>query len=905
MVTTTATLDRPLATGAPRGDAAAPSLRRLVHEQGVVIAGQVLSGVGNFAFLLAGLRLVDARGFARLATFLALYLLLLMPLFGLSAGSSAEPGATRRSAQRGLLAGVAAGVALGALSPFLSGPLHLPVVMVAVLAAALPGAAPLALVRGRLFGEKRPLAAASTLVAEPTLRLGLGLPLLAAMGPIGGAVGVVAGGYAGLAMGLLATARNRAPAAVVSRAQPRLPVVTVAIFTLLAIVQSQDVVWGNGLLNARAAGLFAALSTVGGIVAFTTSTVPLVLLPRAADPGMAGRKATRLALVITAGVAVAATIAGAVVPSAVYTAVLGNRYGGVARLAAPYLAAMGLLGIGRVLVARLVAQGRRRSVLVITFVAAAAQAAIIVLALRTPRAISLSTLAAAAFLTAGTAVLIRRPARARTSVAVVAWWRSTPVVLGLMMGAGLAVRLLITRGLWLDEAISVTQVRMPFGAMLHNLRSTDVHPPGYFSLLWAWVHVFGSGPLSVRLPSILISLVLIPALYLAGRELYNHRTGMAAAALGIAAPQVVWYGQEARMYALFMLLVTLSVWAQSRALRTGRLPIWLVHGALCAALIYTQYFSVLVILAQQLVTVAVLSLRRHRRDPVRSDVIGWLLGMAVMAVLVAPLVPFALNQYDVNQAAGRGFGSPTATNNGIVQPGRSVSPYVVIANMLWAVWGYHSNTVMTALGALWPMGMLLTLALLGRGRSRATALCLTAALLPVAVMYAIGTEKRFLFDLRYFIGCVPLLLLVVARATTSWARTRLGSALLVGAVGISLVAGLVDQQLNGDNPRRYDFAPALQRISAQAGPNDELLLAPPYLHDIAHYYAPNVRQASMKGSPTAVVDATSRDRRVFVLASFFELGGTQQSKALMAVLREHRRLVAQWRLDNVRVWEFR
>lgn len=914
MVTTTATVDRPVGKSAAQPTADnAPPLRRLVREQGVVIAGQVISGLGNFAFLLAALRLVDARGFARLATFLALYLLLLMPLFGLSAGSSARPDAAARSARRGVIAGVGAALVLAAASPFVAGPLHLPVAMVVVLAVALPAAAPLALVRGRLFGETRPWAAAATLVAEPVVRLGAGLPLVAAGGAVGGAIGVIAGGYAAWVVGLVATRGRHRPVdepSAVGEAKSRLPIVTVATFVLLAVVQSQDVVFANGLLPARAAGLFAALSTVGGIVAFATSTVPLVLLPRAREPGRAGRHATRVALAITVGIAVAAAAVGAVLPAQVYADVLGPRYAGVAQLAAPYLAAMGLLGIARVVAARVVSRGNGRLVLAVAAGAAALQAAMICLAMRTPRAVALSTLTATVVLTSGVAVVAIARSRRNAAVqrvsehASVVWWRSAPAVIGAMTIAGLGVRLVITRGLWLDEAISVTQARMGYGAMLHNLRTSDVHPPGYFTLLWGWVHIFGSGPLSVRLPSILVSTLLVPALYLAGREMYGRRTGYTAAALGIAAPQMVWYGQEARMYALFMLLVTLSAWVQVRALRTGRTSMWVAHGVLCALLVYTQYFALLVIVAQQLVTIGIFGARLRRREPVRREIIAWLLGMLVFVVLVAPLVPFARDQYDVNQSAGKGFGAPTATNNGIVQPGRTVSPYVVIANLLWAVWGYHSNTIMTALGALWPAGMLLALALLGRGRSRATTLCLVAALLPIAAMYAIGVEKRFLFDLRYFIGCVPLLLLVLARAASTWPRGRIGSSFLAGGVALSLVAGLIDQQVNGDNPRRYDFAPALHRIAADAGPTDQVILAPAYLQDIAHYYAPAVRQVPALGSPTSIVARTSGDVHVFVLASFLELGGTQESNAVMSVLRQHRRLIAHWRLDNVRVWEF-
>jgi uncharacterized membrane protein len=181
-----------------------------------------------------------------------------------------------------------------------------------------------------------------------------------------------------------------------------------------------------------------------------------------------------------------------------------------------------------------------------------------------------------------------------------------------LTAAGLAVRLVITRGLWLDEATSVMEARMSFGRMLDALRTTDVHPPGYFTMLWGWVRIFGDGPLSVRMPTILLGAALVPVLYLVGRDLYGRRTGIVAAVFGVVGPQLVWYSQEARMYMPFMLLVTLSVWAQLRALRSGSTRAWLAHGALCAAMLWTQYFTIFVILTQQVATLLVL-FNRHRR----------------------------------------------------------------------------------------------------------------------------------------------------------------------------------------------------------------------------------------------------------------------------------------------------
>src|SRR4029453_7101782 len=108
--------------------------------------------------------------------------------------------------------------------------------------------------------------------------------------------------------------------------------------------------------------------------------------------------------------------------------------------------------------------------------------------------------------------------------------RTRPALAAITFGA-LVIRLLPTRGIWLDEATSITQAQMPLGKLLDTLRTTDVHPPLHHVTLWVLAHIFGTGELVMRAPSIFAGVVLVPILYSLGRELYDERAGLLAAAL--------------------------------------------------------------------------------------------------------------------------------------------------------------------------------------------------------------------------------------------------------------------------------------------------------------------------------------------------------------------------------------
>jgi hypothetical protein len=902
--------------------AAAPApTRRLASEQLAVAGGQLGAGAGNLLFATIAARVLEPGAFAELAAFLALYLLIHVPAGSLSAGSALSPALAARARRHVLVTGAAVGAVLAALAFPLGGLLHLSPALLLAAAASAPTAGLIALDRGRLYGMSRLRRAVGSLLAEPLVRLTLGIALALVAGPVGAAAAVVLAGWAALAVAHLPARETRGalgsdsetrgglrsdsdlkaprirwtanPAALDARSSGARTGPTagvIAAFLLLAVVQNQDVLLANAVLPAGEAARFAVLSTLGGAAAFATTTVPLMLLGRAGD-----RRALHVALAVAAALGLAAVTVVAVAPGALVAAVFGGRYGTVGTYAVPYLLAMALLGVARVLVAHASATRGRASVIAVLVGAAALQALLLADADDVAGVVT-ATLAGTAALTAGAGALaLPRPTLAGALALV---QRRDVAAVAALTVAGLTVRLLASRGIWLDEATSVWQAQMPLPQLFDTLRTTDVHPPLHHLVLWATVRAFGTGELAVRLPSLLAATALIPLLYAAGRDIYDRRAGLAAAALATVAPFTVWYAQEARMYALFMLFALLAVWMQVRILRGGTWRDWVGFTLAAAALVATQYFGLVLVAVQQLAFVIAMWSRRDR-----ALALAWLASGAVLALLLAPLLDFGQAQFAANEAAGKGFQQvPSQTGRAVDDAAATPGPYAALTNVVWAVLGYHSKATMTSLVALWPLLLLLALALLGRGRSRATLLLVAAAGLPAVVLFGLGQLKPFVFEVRFFIGAVPLVLLLVARALTSWTlrqATHLAACALATAL---LAAGLADQQLNGDNPRVYDFRGALGDIAERARPGDVVVYAPHYLNHVVEYYAEGVEARPLGDD----VPRPARGGRVFVLGSFLDKRQYRDATT-SAVRRLERRneLVAQRRYPQIRVWEFR
>ena len=198
-----------------------------------------------------------------------------------------------------------------------------------------------------------------------------------------------------------------------------------------------------------------------------------------------------------------------------------------------------------------------------------------------------------------------------------------------VLGAAVRFGTLGVQSFWVDEGVTVHLVRMGFGDMLSAIPHSESTPPLYYVLAWGWGKVFGTGEWGLRSLSALVGVATIPVAYALAARLISPRAGAVAAALAAFTPLLVWYSQEARSYALLVLLGGLSVVLVLRALDDpSPRALWL--WALVAALaLCTHYFALFAVLPEA----AWLLARRRAVLPV-----------AAVAVVGGALLPLAITQ---------------------------------------------------------------------------------------------------------------------------------------------------------------------------------------------------------------------------------------------------------------------
>ncbi len=353
---------------------------------------------------------------------------------------------------------------------------------------------------------------------------------------------------------------------------------------------------------------------------------------------------------------------------------------------------------------------------------------------------------------------------------VAAGW-AAPAACAALLALGVGLKLVSGAGgpLWLDEGWTLGIVGRPsWAAFVEQLR-LDVNPPLYFLLMRGWTAVAGLSNASLRAPSVVFA-ALAPFVVLGVRTpLARSDRWVAAAMLGLS-PLAIYFAQEARAYALLLLLEAGAAVAFLRLLdrpTTARATLWC---ALTAAACLTHQHAVTVGGMQGLAYLAVHRARAVRTWPAALALLPWL----AWSVPHAPRVlAFARPEFSW------------------YLPLR-LADLPALANLLTG--GVALLWLALLAGGRLAQGSLAARGVEGRPPSRAALVLGAAALAAVAVVVGMGLLRPS-FTPRYLTPAAPGLVIGMVAALRAAAprgapafQLALAALLGVGATGAALAA---------------------------------------------------------------------------------------------------------------------
>lgn len=216
----------------------------------------------------------------------------------------------------------------------------------------------------------------------------------------------------------------------------------------------------------------------------------------------------------------------------------------------------------------------------------------------------------------------------------------TRLAVFLLIVGGFALRLhrLGARSFWLDEVLQGQTVSWRAQDIVRNTYAGLIgwdQTPLFNAVTWAagrWQNT----ELGLRMPSALAGTLTILAVYALGSELFSRRIGLIAGLLLAVMPFAVWYSQEARVYALLMLLVTLQMLFACRAVKRSRARDWLGLAAATTLCLYAHYTALLPTVVAAVYVGASIGLDRLRGQQVGARLVAAANSAALVFVAYLP-----------------------------------------------------------------------------------------------------------------------------------------------------------------------------------------------------------------------------------------------------------------------------
>ena len=377
---------------------------------------------------------------------------------------------------------------------------------------------------------------------------------------------------------------------------------------------------------------------------------------------------------------------------------------------------------------------------------------------------------------------------------------------GLALAIVLSISYLGAKSLWLDEASSVLVARLDGATRLQMISHAEPNMSLYYVLLHLWL-AFGASEAAVRSLSALAAVLSILPLYWMCRRLFGVPHAAVAGTLLAANAFFIQYAQEARSYALVLLLVTASSALLLRALARPSVLSWILYVIVAAVGVYAHLFAAFVILAH---TCFVLLWRRTAiRFVVAADV--------AIGLLLVPLLLWIRN------AGPKSTWIPrprllSLTGAFVDLTGAGGKP---LAAAYLLVCGLGVYSVIISKRRNWPAG--------ARDGVR---FALTWLVIPIGASFLYSVWRQPIFVSRYLIVALPALVMIAALGVVGLERPALRASSL--AILLALAARSVASWYSA--PPKADWRAATEYVLGSAETGDVLVFHQHYGSRPFEYY---------------------------------------------------------------------
>ncbi|MCM8784132.1 MAG: glycosyltransferase family 39 protein [Candidatus Omnitrophica bacterium] len=200
----------------------------------------------------------------------------------------------------------------------------------------------------------------------------------------------------------------------------------------------------------------------------------------------------------------------------------------------------------------------------------------------------------------------------------------------LLLALGIRIYCLGKWELWYDEILAIKTAQ--------NFRLAN-NSYLYYTLLYYWIKFFKFSESTVRIPSLIFSMLSIASLYLLGKNLFNEKIALFSTGLLAFNPFHIWYSQEARPYSALVLCGILSSYFLFRGLKEKKILFLFPFTFLSVVGIYLHYFYITFLLVCLFIVLLFLFVKKQKYY------VYWLtISILIIFLFLSPWLPrFLLN----------------------------------------------------------------------------------------------------------------------------------------------------------------------------------------------------------------------------------------------------------------------
>lgn len=150
---------------------------------------------------------------------------------------------------------------------------------------------------------------------------------------------------------------------------------------------------------------------------------------------------------------------------------------------------------------------------------------------------------------------------------------------------------------WTEEVYTLTLVDNSLKDVIYLSILKDCNPPVYYVLAHLASALCGFQDVAIRYPSVISGILLIPAMYLLGRDFKNEMTGLYCAGITAVLYPLVYYSQFGRAYAtvflffVITLICYLKVWNERFTVTKVNTQVY--FGVMAAITVWTHLFAII------------------------------------------------------------------------------------------------------------------------------------------------------------------------------------------------------------------------------------------------------------------------------------------------------------------------